>query len=204
MVVAAVVRSEGLTIKSKLSAALAAAGCALALSVGDANASTYDVSFTAGTLATGTVSVTGSIVTDCDSCFLLPADIMSYSFTFAGASITGTFSGTSSFVTAAGSPSPLGANLGFIAYSPTGGSENFASSTPGNLSHLIFNFNTNGSIFFENAGGHIVITSGFEGFIATLAPVPGPIAGAGLPGLILASGGLLGWWRRRQKTGAGS
>src|SRR5262249_35660946 len=55
-----------------------------------------------------------------------------------------------------------------------------------------------------NGGSGGTLTAGdialfFHYNFTPTAPVPGPIAGAGLPGLIFAGAGLLGWWRRRRK-----
>ena len=36
-------------------------------------------------------------------------------------------------------------------------------------------------------------------FSLTGVTVPGPIAGAGLPGVMFAGGCLLGWWRQRRR-----
>jgi hypothetical protein len=57
------------------------------------------------------------------------------------------------------------------------------------------------SVTFSSTSG----TVGFDNFQfgeLTAAPVPGPIVGAGLPGIVMALGGLIAWRRRRVAAAA--
>jgi hypothetical protein len=68
-----------------------------------------------------------------------------------------------------------------------------------NLADITLVFRYEGDMGNDSGRIDNVLLQGSLAQESTTTAVPGPIAGAGLPGLLMAGGSLLGWWRRKRK-----
>jgi hypothetical protein len=178
-------------MKSKLSEALAVALCAVTLSGAFAKATTFDVSGTYSFPTSGNFS--GTLTIDVSAGIITAGQIFAQGFQdFSVLLASGQVSGHWSV-------DILNAvNDHFLMDFTT---PQVPPNAPGSL--VGFNGGTIiGTEVFRDCPGVPMCSQIVVGeFVGTITPsaVPGPIAGAGLPGLIFVGGSLLGWCRRRQK-----